>query len=865
MLLKSPRWLVGALRPVAAAAACACGAGAALAQSTAPAGTAEPAAAVVPRATPPPRAADAVSALSPLSPPVPTVLPTRLRLDRELDTGARPGDKPPGAAWVEARRIQSFPSAASAPDGAAPQRIVADGDVSFRHTTAVLRADRVSYDGATEQLEASGQVRISREGAVYSGPALSIRLDTFEGWFERPAFEFPRFGSGGQADRLEFLGSNRARAYNADYTSCPREGPPPGGPEGAAGAAGTTASKAASAGTPGAKTAAPAWILQTRRLDLNFNTNEGLAEGAVLRFLGVPILAAPVLSFPITDDRKSGWLPPNVNLDSRSGLDVTVPYFWNIAPNRDMTVTPRLMTRRGLGADVEWRYLERQHEGSLGLDVLPHDNSFGRGRWAWRAEHLTRWGEGAPAMLRGTTLQWAGARVSDDSWWKDFPRGVNSLTPRLLSQRAAVQRPVSLGWADGSLYARLAHWQVLQSDEAIVSPYQRSPQLGFELSTQGVLGLRAQATTELNRFTLARRDAATAAQPEGWRWHAQAALERPWNGDGWWLRPRLSLNTAYYQTDGRASQHRSVPSVSVDAGATFERDTLFLGRSLRQVLEPRIRYVRTPFRAQSHLPNYDSAGKDFNSTSIYSDNAWSGVDRQSDSHQLTFGATTWLLRESDGAEVLRLGLVQRLLLDPQLVTPDDSNPAQQSATPLTRQLSDLLLIGSTRVLPRWALEASVRYNADTQRAVRSVLSARYVADDFRTLSAAYRFTRGQSEQVDFGWQWPLTSRRGSQASQCPGRLFGVGRINYSLRDSRITDSLLGLEYDSGCWIGRIVAERVSTGRSEATTRLMLQLELVGLSRLGSNPLQVLKENIPGYRLLRDDHSESSPSTSPLHD
>ncbi|MFN9504579.1 MAG: LPS-assembly protein LptD [Rubrivivax sp.] len=855
MLLKSPRWLACALRPVAAAAACACGGGAALGQAAPPETTERPAATAAPGAAPTAPAAPA--AASPASLP-------RLRLDRELGAAARAGDKPQGAAWVEARRIQSFPSAASAPGGVASQRLVAEGDVAFRHTTAVLRADRVSYDGANEQLDASGQVRISREGAVYSGPALSIRLDTFEGWFERPAFEFPRFGSGGQADRLEFLGSNRARAFNADYTSCPREAPAPGGPDGGADVA-VSVTPRAGAGAAGAKPAAPAWILQTRRLDLNFNTNEGLAEGAVLRFLGVPILAAPVLSFPITDDRKSGWLPPNVNLDSRSGLDVTVPYYWNIAPHRDMTVTPRLMTRRGLGADVEWRYLERQHEGLLGLDVLPHDSSFGRGRWAWRADHLTTWGADAPAVLRGTTVQWTGARVSDDSWWKDFPRGVTSLTPRLLSQRAAVERPLALGWADGSLYARLAHWQVLQADEAIVSPYQRSPQLGLQLRASGAFGLRAEATTELNRFTLARRDAATAAQPEGWRWHAQAALERPWNGDGWWLRPRLSLNTAYYQTDGRAAQHRSVPSVSLDAGATFERDTLLMGRSLRQVLEPRIRYVRTPFREQSHLPNYDSAGKDFNSTSIYSDNAWSGVDRQSDSHQLTFGATTWLLRESDGAEVLRLGLVQRLLLDPQLVTPDDSNPVKQSATPLTRQLSDLLLIGSTRVVPRWALEGTVRYNADTQRAVRSVFSARYVADDFRTLSAAYRFTRGQSEQVDFGWQWPLTSRRSGQSGQCPGRLFGVGRINYSLRDSRITDSLLGLEYDSGCWIGRIVAERVSTGRSEATTRLMLQLELVGLSRLGSNPLRVLKENIPGYRLLRDDRGESSPSTSPLHD
>jgi LPS-assembly protein len=172
------------------------------------------------------------------------------------------------------------------------------------------------------------------------------------------------------------------------------------------------------------------------------------------------------------------------------------------------------------------------------------------------------------------------------------------------------------------------------------------------------------------------------------------------------------------------------------------------------------------------------------------------------------------------------------------------------------------------VVPRWTLSGTVRFNADTQRAIRSVVSARYNAGDFRAFSAAYRFTRGQAEQLDFGWQWPLTTPTvaiaGGSTAACSGRLFGVGRVNYSMRDSRITDSLLGLEYDAGCWIGRVVAERVSTGRSEATTRLMLQLELVGLSRLGSNPLKVLKENIPGYRLLRDEQADA-PSMRPSHD
>jgi LPS-assembly protein len=190
-----------------------------------------------------------------------------------------------------------------------------------------------------------------------------------------------------------------------------------------------------------------------------------------------------------------------------------------------------------------------------------------------------------------------------------------------------------------------------------------------------------------------------------------------------------------------------------------------------------------------------------------------------------------------------------------------------------------LLLGSSNIISQWFLDATAQYNPDTRRVVRSVLGARYSPSPFRTLNATYRYTRGLSEQLELGWQWPLYGPVPSGApdtvsaskelrvtgggQNCKGTMYAVGRMNYSMQDSRITDSVVGFEYDAGCWIGRIVAERLSTGRSEATTRLLLQLELVGLSRLGSNPLQVLKDNIPGYRLLRD--GASAPATNSMYD
>ena len=356
------------------------------------------------------------------------------------------------------------------------------------------------------------------------------------------------------------------------------------------------------------------------------------------------------------------------------------------------------------------------------------------------------------------------------------------------------------------------------------------------------------------------------ASTTGDRLHLLGAVSYPWREPGWWVVPKLAVNVASYRYNQLPSTafmnaSRVIPTASLDAGFELERSTEFFGRALHQTLEPRLLYVNTPYRAQSQLPNYDSAAKDFNFVSLFSDNTFSGVDRVSDSHRITAGFTTRLVDDKSGAEVLRLGLVQRYLLRTQRVTAQaDGTP---DGAPVDQRLSDALLVGSSSVLPGWTLDGAVQYSPDLQRSVRSIVGARYSPGPYRTVSTTYRLARGLSEQLEVGWQWPVYgaapgSGKGSgSAGNCSGAWYSVGRFNYSLKDRRLTDSILGVEYDAGCWIGRVVAEQLSTGRTQATTRLLLQLELVGLSRIGSNPLKVLKDNIPGYRLLRDERGTGS--------
>jgi len=709
---------------------------------------------------------------------------------------------------------------------------VAEGDVEFRRGGMVIRADRLSYSQPDDLAVANGSVRISRDGNVYTGPELQLHVQRFEGFFLQPTYHFNRTGAGGTAKRVDFLDEQRAVAIDATYSSCPADG-----------------------------SGGPAWILTTDRVNFDFANNEGVAEGGVLRFYGVPILGAPRLSFPLTDARKSGWLPPNIGLDTKSGLQVSIPYFWNIAPNRDATFTPEISTRRGPSLASEFRYLEPSYSGEAKLDLLPYDRVTGTTRYALSGQHDSDFGN--ELLLKMRLL-----RVSDNDYWKDFPGDVTSLTPRLLATDFNLTRP----FGDWSTYLRLQRWQVLQTEDPttrIEAPYERTPQIGARYASRIGAGFELGFEGEFNRFTNP-TDASLSARVTGLRMHALGSISRPYVTPGWSLIPKISFNAASYSLDQvpgtlgpvNNSPSRVIPTLSLDSAWVFERQTSFFGRGVRQTLEPRLLYVNTPYKDQSGLPNFDASAKDFNFDSIFTENAFSGVDRVSDAHQITAGVTTRILDPDSGAELLRLGAAQRYLLRNQFVTPD--------GTPLTQRLSDLLLLGSTTLIPAWSLEGSVQYSPDSNRIARSVVSARYSPGPFRTISATYRLTRGLSEQVELGWQWPIYGSTpveraarpaDSGSSGCSGSWYGVGRINYSTLERRLTDAIVGVEYDAGCWIGRIVASRQSTGLSEATTRLLLQLELVGLSRLGSNPLQSLKDNIPGYRLLREGRAEPLPSST----
>jgi LPS-assembly protein len=247
---------------------------------------------------------------------------------------------------------------------------------------------------------------------------------------------------------------------------------------------------------------------------------------------------------------------------------------------------------------------------------------------------------------------------------------------------------------------------------------------------------------------------------------------------------------------------------------------------------------------------------DFNLSTIYSPNPYVGQDRIADSNMLTLGVTSRYLDANTGAELAKFGFAQRFRFADQRVTlPTEST--------VLKGFSDFLVGAGVRWDDRWSADSLVQLDAQTHQTTRTTVGARYSPTPYRVLNTAYRMTRNQSEQVDMGWQWPLRDFTWGDADEPagtstagqglgPGRWYSVGRMNFSLKDHKMVDSIFGFEYDAGCWLGRVVLERLQSTVSTATSRIYFQLEFVGFGGVGSSPLKTLRDNIPRYQYLRED-------------
>ena len=694
--------------------------------------------------------------------------------------------------------------------GKTESEVVLEGNAVVRRDGSVISADRLTYYPKDDLLAGAGTVRVSKDGTVLVGDELSLKLDTQEGYMNKTSYAIGSLGGRGFAQKIEFLGPELIRAKNAFYTTCdPND---------------------------------PDWQLTTDELTLDQASQQGRSSGSKLYFKGQQIAGAPFFFFPLGKGRQSGFLTPGFESNTRIGFGAVAPWYWNIADNRDATFSPRIMSKRGFQLDTEARFLEPQAAGELRYEFNPRDQITNTFRWL--AIGRTNW----------QIADWAASltfkRVSDDSYLVDYGRSL------LVSSETRLPTDFNLTRSFGqwNVAVRALTWQNVL--DAKNSPsYEILPQL--RISTErSVAGFNIATVFDVTRFDIAR----STGKATGIRAVANPSISYPIQTAGYFITPKISLHASEYSLsinpDGPKSLQRVLPTFSLDAGLIFDRNIMWRGQAVQQTLEPRLFYVRTPYKDQSKFPVFvDTAASELTFAQLLTENTFVGNDRIADANQLTTMLLSRIIKSDNGSELIRFAVGQRWYFSEQKVTiaPTD--------IPRTDTRSDVLFAAGGNILPSLAFDAGMQYSVETSKIPRFNASLRYTPDKVNLVNLGYRFSKATDvNQFDVSWRW-----------QVQDRWTALGRLNYSFARTGtavtlqgrtdkpgLVEAILGLEYDVDCWTSRFVVQRFVTADLKPTTQLFFQLELKGFGQIGISPFEVLKRNIPGYRPLNE--QLKSPST-----
>jgi LPS-assembly protein len=726
------------------------------------------------------------------------------------------------------------------------RKMRASGNASISKGDQKIYGDNIEYDLQNDELQVNGNARIELGEGQITGPALKMRLSDsigemrdasitlkksisnnslpystqtgpsvytqskllnsqtsltddpklYQDNYREPAIPIgqasidPQINSSrGDAEVVFFEGEDKKRLKKARYTTC----------------------------EPGVDD----WYIKAREIVLDDYTQSGTATNAHIEFKGTPLLYMPWMSFSFNNERKSGFLAPTVGTTSRSGFETLIPYYINIAPNVDATVGTRYLSKRGLQFQGELRYLNDNFSGVNNVEYLDNDSQSGQQRYYANLNHSHRLSD-----------RWSASynieKVSDDQYFSDTTTRIVSTSRVNLPQQGNIDY-VGDVWRFNGLVQRY------QNLDQINYAYQRLPQL--TLSADKNWG--AVNTNLYSQWVYFDRNGEAPIAPTGSRLTMYPSISVPFTKPYGFITPKIGLHASHYNLNdnnymvngsnvSNNSATRTLPIFSLDSGLYFERDVNIVKNSYTQTIEPRLFYVYIPDKKQDLLPVFDSALADLNLTTLFTENQFTGNDRVNNANQLSLAVTSRMIDKDTGIERLSTTVGQRFYFADQNVTLPGSIQSQSNS-------SDVIAAVTARLSNKWNLDSFWQYNTDDAGIVRANLLARYNPEPGKLMNVGYRYTQQFLEQINISGQWPLS--RG---------WYGVGRLNFSIRDKTLIESLAGVEYDAGCWQLRTVFQRVETATADANYGFFLQLELGGLASIGSNPLNLLRRDIPGY-------------------
>jgi LPS-assembly protein len=660
------------------------------------------------------------------------------------------------------------------------------GNVRIRTGQRLLTADAAEIDAE--------QRSVSLEGIVeYLDPTLRVRGrgGRFEGQggsFEGAEFELLEREVRGAARNVQLRDGRILDLEVVRYTACP-----PGNDD---------------------------WTLRAGKISIDQESRIGTGRDVRLDFLGVPILYTPWISFPVGDERKSGLLFPAIGSSGKTGTQIAVPWYWNIAPNYDATFTPRYFSSRGLRLDGEFRYLTPRSRGTVNGEYLHEDRETGGQRSLVDLGHVTH-------LEPRTRLLVDAANASDSNYFEDFGLGFEGTSVTFLERYAEARRDAGR-W---SVAGWVQDYQVL--DRALPDeerPYSILPQVSAVGRWRDLgAGFEAELRGEAANFD---RDVGTTGQrldlEPSLAWRAERNGAHVAAGASW-------RATAYSLTDAPAgvdeSPVRNLPLFNAETGFALERPAGSSGQRL-QTLEPRLLYLYVPYRDQDELPVFDTGVPDLNLVQLFRTNRYVGADRVGDANQVSLGVTSRLLDAAGGRQFLSATLGQSYYFeDPRVSLPDE--PARDRST------SDIIAELELAAFKNWNARLGYQWDPDESVTEKSEVYLQYRPAGNRVVNAGYRFRNDLLEQFDVSAAWPLSPQ---------WRAFG--RWVYSLDEEKTLDQFLGFEYGSCCWALRIVTRRfVSSRTGDTDTSVGLQLELKGLSSVGVDSESFLRDAIRGYSAL----------------
>ncbi len=664
-----------------------------------------------------------------------------------------------------------------------------EGNVVITQGKRKIATTDATIDKRSGTFDVTSPIEYSDPNMTVTGESARLEPDG-SAVFRGARFELPATNARGSADRIRASALGQISLDDVRYTTCPL------GQED--------------------------WLIRASDIDIDQRKGIGSARNARLDFKGVPILYTPFISFPVGSERKTGFLLPTPASSSRSGASLSVPWYWNIAPNYDATFTPTWYAKRGGRLDAQFRYLTHFGRGTFDAEYLPDDQEFGGERALVHFVDQTDFTE----RLR---LDTEASNVSDSKWFEDFGLGPEGTSITFLD------RYTNLTYRGDEWRAilRAQNFQVIDDTiDPTERPYTILPQLAVSASFPDqpfglTFGLDFEVANFRHNFDRAPYELTT-----GWRIDAAPEIRMPLRGRGIYVEPAASFRYTGYKLSERPgvddSPSRSAPIFSVDSGLIFER--IWGSRHQRlQTLEPRLMYLYVPYRNQDDLPNFDTDVADLNLVQLFRTNRYVGADRLADANQLSVGLTSRLLDSETGTEWLSATVGQTYYFEtPRVALPgEDINETGSS---------DIIAELDLRAYGDWTIGMGVQWDPRQTRSEKGDVHIQYRPGLDRIANVGYRFRRGKVEQVDGSVAWPVGERWNA-----------YGRMVYSLEDSQALDHFAGLEYRSCCWRFRIVARRyVSDRTGDSDTSFLLQLELNGLSSVGDEADAFLERSIWGY-------------------